>query len=132
MQATATVKRTHRNQIRIAAIIAMLLAVLGTGAAVAAITWSDDATPSANVSSSAEPTTDANFRFMEMNMLPEAAAVRPMTYEQYRFRAMNMLPEAAPAPIVAFEHWRMLEANALPGDDSPIVAPSSDLGGVPY
>jgi hypothetical protein len=132
MQATATVKRTQRNQIRIAAIIAMLLAVLGTGAAVAAIIWSDDATPSANVSSLAEPTTDANFRFMEMNMLPEAAAVRPMTYQQYRFREMNMLPEAALAPVVTFEHWRLLEINALPGDDAPIVAPFSDLGGVPY
>jgi hypothetical protein len=132
MQATATVRRTHRNQIRIAAIIVILLGVLGTGAAVAAITRSDDATPSANVSSSAESTTDANFRFMEMNMLPEAAAVRPMTYQQYRFREMNMLPEAAPATVVTFEHWHLREINALPGDDMPLVAPSSDRRGVPY
>ena len=132
MQATATVKRTQRNQIRIAAIIAMLLAVLGTGAAVAAITWSDDATSSANVSALAEPPTSANFRFAEMNMLPEAPAVRPMTYQQFRFREMNELPEAAPAPVVTFERWRLLEINALPGDDAPLVAPFSDRRGERY
>lgn len=132
MQATATVKRTQRHQIRIAAIIAMLLAVLGTGAAVATITWSDDATPSANGSALLEPQTNANFRFAEMNMLPEAAAVRPMTYQQYRFLEMNALPEAAPAPVVTFERWRLLEINALPGDDAPLVAPFSDRRGEPY
>lgn len=132
MQATATVKRSQRNQIRIAAIITILLAVLGTGAAVAAITFGDDVTPDANVSALAEPHTNANYRFAEMNMLPEAAAVRPMTYQQYRFREMNALPEAAPAPVETLEHWRMLEINALPGDDAPLVAPYSDRHGEPY
>jgi hypothetical protein len=132
MQATATVKRAQHNQIRIAAIIAILLGVLGTGAAVTAITWSDDATPGANVSTSVEPQTNADFRFVEMNMLPEAAAVRPMTYQQYRFREMNMLPEPSPAPVVSFERWRFLEVNTLPGNDVPLVAPFSDQRGIPY
>jgi hypothetical protein len=126
VQATAAVKHTQRNHVRIAAIIVILLGVLGTGAAVAAITRNGDAPSDANVSALAGPNTNANFRFAEMNMLPEAAAARPMTYQQYRLREMNALPEAAPAPIVIFNRWHFLEINALPGDDAHMVAPFSD------
>jgi len=156
MQATATVKQAQRNQIRIAAIIVILLGVLGTGAVVAAITRNGDVTPGANVSAVAGPNTNADFRFAEMNMLPEAAAVRPMTYQQYRFREINtqlpevapvplmsverwrfleintQLPEAAPVPLVSFERWHFLETNVLPGDDAQLVAPFSDQRGERY
>jgi hypothetical protein len=132
MQATATVKRTQRNQIRIAALIVILLGVLGTSGAVAVLTRSGDETSGANVSAMVKPKTDANFRFVEMNMLPEAAAARPMTYQQYRFREMNALPEAALAPVVTLERWRLLEINELPGDDAPLVAPFSDRRGGPH
>jgi hypothetical protein len=125
--AAATIKQTQRKHIRIAAIIVMLLGILG--AAAAAWTQTDDAPASANISALAEPATNANFRFIEMNMLPEPAAIRPMGYQQYRFREINELPEAAPTPVVTSERRHFLEINVLPGDDAPLVAPFSDRRG---
>jgi hypothetical protein len=46
--------------------------------------------------------TNDNFRFAEMNVLPEATPAPVMTFEQIRFREINMLPRNNPALIAPF------------------------------
>lgn len=126
MQSLSTARQMHGNQIRIVAFVVMLVGVLGIGAALVAISQSGDARPNANVASLAAPNAYAHYRFLEMNMLPEASAARPMTYEQYRFLEMNVLPKAAPSPAVLFERWHFLEINELPDNNAPLIAPFVD------
>ena len=146
MQATATVKRSHGHEFRIAAIVVALLGILAAGAVFTATrtdTTADitrepsllDAKTNANVRFAemntlpemrvTRPQIDASFRFSEINELPEAPVAQPPSYERARFLDINVLPDTQLAPP-AYEAMRFAEINALPDSDTSLVAPASD------
>ena len=146
IQATATAKRSHGHEIRIAAIVVAVLGILAAGAVFTATrtdTTADitressllDAKTNANVRfaemntlpelSVARPQADASFRFAEINELPEAPVAQPPSYERARFLDINVLPETPVSPP-AYEAMRFAEINALPDSDTSLVAPASD------
>ena len=109
MQATVTTRRHQIHRIWLAALLVVLLGVLAAGAALAMTR--DDGIPA---TISARPVSES------------------WTSDNFRFAEMNALPEALPAPVMTFEQIRLREINMLPGDNAALIAPSSDRRGEPY
>jgi hypothetical protein len=80
-----------------------------------------DSAPPTSQSSSAVTHAASSFRFLEANLLPDAA---PAPASNAHMLEINQLPEASPAAI---SNFRFLEANLLPGDDTATGTPSGLL-----
>jgi hypothetical protein len=80
---------------------------------------------------SADAKTTANYRFMELNQLPETSVARPRRLTDQRFIEMNRLPEA-PAIRSAADRYRLIDMNVLPGDDIQELPPFADRFIGPY
>ena len=102
MQATVTTRRPQHHRIWLVAVV-VLLGILATGTAV--MMAGDDATPAT---------------------VKARPVIESKTNDNARFIEMNMLPEAAPAPVMTFEQIRFREINTLPGDNAPLIPPFSD------
>ena len=61
----------------------------------------------------------------------DASALPVVRQERMRFLEANVLPEAAPV-VLTDADLRFWEANILPGDDQLNIPPSSDNAGQPY
>jgi hypothetical protein len=133
MQATATLTRTNRHKLFPVAAAIGLLAVVS---AIAYASWDrgsgSEAVQRPAVSAAAQAASAA--RFQAINELPGSASVaRPATVN-HRFLDMNLMPEAAVADgasggqaLTRFLEWNLV----MPGGDSDDYFPASDRDGQP-
>jgi hypothetical protein len=103
MQATVSTRRLQQHRIWLVATLVVMLGILSAGVAVSMTR--DDAMPAT------------------VNARP---VIQSRTNDDFRFAEMNALPEAAPAPAMTFEQIRFREINMLPGDNAALIAPFSD------
>jgi hypothetical protein len=131
MQATTVTKHRRFDLVKLAAAAVALLALLAAGALATTFTRDDTTTRHAARSVSADAKTTANYRFMELNQLPETSVARPRRLNDQRFIEMNRLPEA-PAIRSAADRNRLIDMNVLPGDDIQELPPFADRFIGPY
>ncbi len=135
MQSTATSKPNRRIENRIGAVIIALIVIFTVGVVISANHETEPVVlapqPAAlPVTTLPQPASFERMRFIEMNTLPQAPTVSAPEVERWMMIESHRRPEASQTGPPADVLTRLYEANMQPGDDAPLLAPSTDGRGV--
>jgi len=115
-QTAANSKQFGLGPIKNAALALGVLATLTVGAATVALTRNDDTAavsrPAGAAITRQHPT--SNWRFLEINAMPEPSVAAPLSASAIRFLEINMMPEAPVAAPLRHDAIRFLEINEMP------------------